>query len=43
MAEFKTQALSETAASTKQLNNTERLILTESDLQILRQEDDDML
>lgn len=43
MAEFKTQALPEAAASTKQLNNMERLILTESDLQILRQEDDDML
>lgn len=43
MADFETLALSEVAASTKQLNNMERLILTESDLQILRREDDDTL
>ena len=43
MADFETLALSEAVASSKQLNNMERLILTESDLQILRREDDDTL
>ena len=41
--EYKTWALSQTAASTKQLKNTHRLILTESDLQILRQGDGNIL
>lgn len=33
---FKTRPVSEAAASTKQLGNRERLILTELDMQILR-------
>lgn len=33
---LKTRPISEAASSTKQLGNTERLILTELDMQILR-------